>query len=82
MIEPPVYYCKRIQRSVMVEESGDITGRFYTNCKYDNNKPGKCCFYSSPSEIADFLFPKGLPLRRCVVKLAKQREIKRQMKKN
>jgi hypothetical protein len=56
----PTKYCRRIEREVYAEMADDITSRVFLICKYYNSK---VCIKDSTN-------------RRCLVKLAVQRDEK------
>jgi hypothetical protein len=62
--EIPTKYCRRIQSQVYAEKAEDITGRVFIICKYYNSGP---CIKDSTS-------------RKCLVKLAVQREAREKSK--
>jgi len=66
--EVPTKYCRRIQSQVMAEKSYDITRRVIVSCQYythlDSGTNKSPCIKDSPK------------FRKCLVKLAVQRETK------
>jgi hypothetical protein len=38
----PLYYCKRIKKSVVAEKPGDITERVYVQCKFYDLNRARC----------------------------------------
>lgn len=66
------YYCRRIGKQVIAERMHDLTGRIFVQCKYDDDSKKNSCLYSDSSFYWDNVSPK-----RCLVRLAVQREEKK-----
>jgi hypothetical protein len=73
MDDMKTYYCRRIEKDVVAERIESLTGDVIVQCRYDNDKQGSSCTYFNDMFFID------VPLRkRCLVKLAMQREIKKE----
>jgi len=61
------YYCQRIKKNVAAESMNDLTGRVFAVCKY---------YTEGISGSSRFPCIKDSTNRKCLVKLAVQKEIK------
>jgi len=76
--EMKTYYCRRINRHILSERMEDLTERIIVHCKYDDDNQKNSCIYSDYSRFAAFAH---MNKKRCLVKLAIQRDILKQRKK-
>ena len=74
MDDMKTYYCRRMGKEVVAERVESLVGNVIVQCKYDEDKPGNSCIYLKCLGLV------GLVSRRCLVKLAMQREIKKENK--
>ncbi len=62
--DTPPYYCRRIKSNVMAEPIDDVTGRIVVGCQHYTGTNKYPCIKDSPR------------FKKCLVKLAVQRETK------